>query len=222
MISLEHIRYGFDIVTKGQHPKLIEQVHQAKIIEISSRAQQAELFRHPMSADGVFTTRQDLEMYVFTADCLPVILFSSKDPGPVAAIHCGWRGARLGIVRTALTLLRKYSNDIHAVIGPAIRKCCYEIREDLIQSFEQKKRPIGPFLSRRNGRTYFDLPDFVVETDLFDLEPMQIRMTDHRCTCCSKPELPSYRRTKSTSPRIRAWVRKVVPSPACCRELSIS
>lgn len=222
MISLEHILYGFDIVTKDQHPKLIEQVHQAKIIEISSRAHQAELFRHPMSADGVFTTRREIEMYVFTADCLPVILFSKDPAGPVAAIHCGWHGARLGIVKRALTMLRKYSDDIHAVIGPAIRKCCYEVGEDLIRSFEQKKRPIGPFLNRRNGRTYFDLPHFVVETDLFDLEQTRIRMTDHRCTYCSIPELPSYRRTRSTSPRIRAWVRKVAPSPVLSRELTIS
>ena len=60
------------------------------------------LIDHP-TVDGLFTSKKGLILAVKTADCVPLILSSSKG-NEVAAIHVGWRGLEAGIVENALSL----------------------------------------------------------------------------------------------------------------------
>jgi polyphenol oxidase len=192
------VKFGFSVEKKGNHPNLIEQVHGTKIVELP----QANLSA-PLAADGAWTRQPGLEIYVFTADCLPVLLWERDR---ISAVHAGWRGTKSGIVRNAVRELSR-PRIAQAVLGPCIGPCCFEVKADFVGAFEAERGDIAHYLSQRESKTYFDLVNFVVTEDLDYLEPANIDLTHWRCTVCSSPQLPSFRRNGNTDTRIRSWIR---------------
>lgn len=85
-------------------------------------------------ADALVTDVPGLTLAVFSADCIPVLLY---DPirRVIAAVHAGWRGTASGIVERAVQQMMGHygcdSADIQAAVGPGISKCCFETREDV-------------------------------------------------------------------------------------------
>ena len=88
----------------------------------------------PPEADGLLTDIPGVVLTVFSADCLPILLY---DPvrRAVAAVHAGWRGTASGIVTRAVEKMCVcYGTDpadLLAAIGPGISKCCFETHEDV-------------------------------------------------------------------------------------------
>lgn len=88
----------------------------------------------PVDADGLVTDVPGLCLTIFSADCIPVLLY---DPvrRVVAAAHAGWRGTAQGIAaRAAERMIHDYHcrpGDILAAIGPGISPCCFETHEDV-------------------------------------------------------------------------------------------
>ena len=89
--------------------------------------------------DGYITDVPGVALLVRSADCLP-ILFSGKkaDGAPVvAATHAGWRGTVGGIAAVAIEKmisLGAVPESIRVAIGPAIKECCFTVREDFIEA----------------------------------------------------------------------------------------
>lgn len=85
-------------------------------------------------ADALVTDVPGAVLTIFTADCLPILLY---DPvrRVAAAAHAGWRGTAMGVVtRTVERMAECYGckqEDILAAIGPGISKCCFETHEDV-------------------------------------------------------------------------------------------
>ncbi len=84
--------------------------------------------------DGLITGERGLALTVFSADCLPVLLY---DPvrRVVAAVHAGWRGTAGDIAGKAVERMKEDygcdGGDILAAIGPGISACCFETHEDV-------------------------------------------------------------------------------------------
>lgn len=199
-MKLFNIEFGFAIEKKGATPSQVQQVHGTRVLPLEKASALAE-------ADGVVTTSRE-EIYVFTADCLPVLLFSEDASGPVSAVHAGWRGAKDGIVREALQFFPD-SAKTHVVFGPALASCCFEVQQDFIDSFHDADRPTAAYLTNKDGRRFFSLVDFVANEDLKLIPAQNIHREYFRCTKCSSPQLPSYRRNKGTDPRLKNWIRKI-------------
>ena len=89
-----------------------------------------------IEADGYVTNVVDLPLAIFTADCVPVLM---EDPlaGVVGAIHCGWRSTVADIMKSAVDAfisLGSSPENIRMAIGPAIRRCCFEVGEEVIEA----------------------------------------------------------------------------------------
>jgi len=199
-MSVSEPSFGFEVERKGQTVGLIHQVHGATIVEAGEGP--------AVDADGVFTEKSGKTIFIFTADCLPVLFVSDRK---VAAIHAGWRGAKLGIVRKTLELFAKDGLLPKVILGPCLRNCCFEVKTDFIEEVSAERGDLSPFLEDRAGKKYFDLVSFVRDRELSGLSPELIDITQARCTYCSKPTLPSYRRNRATDPRIKAWITGSVP-----------
>jgi len=200
---VSRIEMGFSVEAKGATPRLVEQVHGREIL-VLERAGGG--FASPPPADGIVTRLTGRDIHVFTADCIPLLFHG---PGAVGAIHCGWRGALAGIASHARMRLSRLTPGIRVVMGPCILGCCFEVRPDLITAFESAGRRIGPYLERRDDRIYFHLDRFVRVEELSDVPDEAFDRSAVRCTHCSFPRLPSYRRDGTTDPRLRAWIRRV-------------
>ncbi|MCX7881972.1 MAG: polyphenol oxidase family protein [Brevinematales bacterium] len=137
--------------------------------------------------DGLWTTLEDLLLGVFTADCLP-IFYWVRDA--IGIVHAGRKGISQEIHRVMLSnlVMAGYpSSEIHVLIGPHIRACCYEVGEDVLTE------AFTSYALKRNHRWYLDLEARVQK----DLREDGVKMIESIpvCTYCGESMLwYSYRR----------------------------
>jgi purine-nucleoside/S-methyl-5'-thioadenosine phosphorylase / adenosine deaminase len=82
--------------------------------------------------DGLWSDERGRAMLLITADCVPVAVTRSPEPGvrpALAVLHVGWRGLLAGIVGEGVRALGP--GRLNAVVGPAIGPCCYEVGEEV-------------------------------------------------------------------------------------------
>lgn len=113
----------------------LKQVHSAIVHHIHSASQQ------PRPGDGLVTDTSGLLLAIRTADCVPVLLVDVRRRA-VAAFHAGWRGTVARIVEKGVGEMRRQFGslplDLHAAIGPCIRRCCYAIGPEVLAEFESQ------------------------------------------------------------------------------------
>ncbi|MFH0702691.1 MAG: peptidoglycan editing factor PgeF [bacterium] len=158
--------------------------------------------------DGIITAAPHLAVILLFADCVPIILYASKER-VFGVIHAGWRGASKKIVSKAINIFYKdfniNPNTIKAAIGPAIGQCCYPV--SIETAFELKKsinkNHDNIFISSKNSDF-----SFKVNVDLKKLNALQlfeagvekIDILDD-CTSCKNSMFYSYRAEKGKTGR---------------------
>ncbi|MFQ5767419.1 MAG: peptidoglycan editing factor PgeF [Acidobacteriota bacterium] len=181
----------------------LQQVHGAAVHV--ARAAPSSPHHHPPCADGCVSGRAGLVLVVQTADCVPVLLVDLQ-AGVIGAAHMGWRGALAGILQatvSAMVRLGASPNRIQAALGPAIRSCCFSVREDVAASF----RRLDPGLvSREDNETRVDLPaaarHLLVRAGLCEEAVEQLAI----CTYCHPDRYPSFRREGRRAGRLLAAI----------------
>jgi YfiH family protein len=149
-------------------------------------------------ADVLMTDRPGLPLAIFTADCLPIVVYDP--PGRrLAMAHAGWRGTIVSATRVAVNALVKAGGQPQAflaAIGPSIGPCCYEVdtpvTDRLEAAFSDAWRAwvtgAGP------GKWMLDLwkanEDQLKEAGLCDAQIDNPRL----CTACRADLFFSYRR----------------------------
>ncbi len=154
------------------------------------------------SCDALVTDRRDVFLVVSVADCAPVYVY---DPEKKVAglIHCGWRGARDGIVVKTIEVMRnEFKSDVNnliAYIGPCASVCCYEVDSEFDKFFELR------FLRfKRNGKYHFDLKGKIYSQLVNSgVDFKNIEVSRH-CTICEVELFHSYRRDKDRAGRMWA------------------
>lgn len=151
-------------------------------------------------ADAVWTDAPGSAVGVKTADCVP-ILIAAPDLKAVAAVHSGWRGTDLEIVRRAVERLVREGAEAHRLsvaIGPCIQACCYEVSAELAERF--RTRFGAEALRPRGASVHLDLPR-AVSTSLqrAGLAAEQIDVLPH-CTGCDE-RFYSHRRDRGNTGR---------------------
>ncbi len=85
-------------------------------------------------ADILLTERAGLPVAIFTADCLPIVVYDQRERR-LAVAHAGWRGTVQGAARSAVDAIAKAGGrpgEFLAAIGPSIGPCCYEVDQPVI------------------------------------------------------------------------------------------
>lgn len=110
--------------------------------------------------DALITNVQGIALIVFTADCVPILLY---DPVSrcIGAVHAGWRGTANGILRKAVNMMaREYGarpGDIRAAIGPSIGRCCFEVDSEVYEKLKGAYPDIDSVTGRKEEKYYPDL-----------------------------------------------------------------
>ena len=145
--------------------------------------------------DGICTNEPGVALVCFAADCTPILL---HDPvrHAVAAVHAGWRGTALGIVKRCVEhMYREFGTipaDLEAAIGPCIGPCCFEtdcnVPEAMLDALGEEALP----LIRRSGEKYY--PDLKRINALW-LRRAGVRKIDLSCDCtkCQPDRFWSHR-----------------------------
>ncbi|XVN43202.1 MAG: peptidoglycan editing factor PgeF [Candidatus Rickettsia vulgarisii] len=138
---------------------ILQQEHTSDIIDTDL----IEDYNANIVADGFVTTKENLILAIQTADCVPILL-TSIDGKIIGAAHCGWKGAKAGIVINLIELMKtKGAKDLSAVIGPAISQYSYEVNSEFYNNFIKQQAGNSKFFipSTKTEHYMFDLPSYV-------------------------------------------------------------
>ena len=173
-----------------------------------------------MDIDGLITDKKDLILATRNADC---ILFLFYDPVKkvIANVHSGWKGTFKKIaLKTVVKMQTNYGcnpQDILCFISPSIRKCHFEVDEDVkdlcmeIFSFRtknlnefkgniEKENPTIADIVVTKGEVKDGLQKYNIDTVLinrilledFGLKPENI-IDSNLCSMCHKDKINSAR-----------------------------
>lgn len=177
----------------------MNQVHSDMIVTKNNKKQSFP------TADAMITNIKDIALAIKTADCVPIFLFDKKNR-VISAIHAGWRGTALKIVKKTIKKLQQEFksdvSDIEAFIGPAINAGCYEVGREVYEFFGfLGKRRADFFNKSKNNKYFMDIKG--INAYLLEEEgvlPENIEVSE-LCTHCEEKLFYSYRRDKEASGR---------------------
>lgn len=142
---------------------MTNQIHSTIIRTASGSDVKQDLYdREGYDCDGLITNEPGLALTIFSADCIPILLY---DPvrRVVAAVHAGWRGTAGDIAGKAVRQMQEDygsdSTDILTAIGPGISQCCFETHSDVPDTMSDLLGNLtAPFvISLENGKFRVDL-----------------------------------------------------------------
>ncbi|MBF0110685.1 MAG: peptidoglycan editing factor PgeF [Magnetococcales bacterium] len=183
------------------HLCLVRQVHGSKTI-IAAPGQPV------VEADALVTREPGVAIGILTADCAPVLFYDPK-ARVVGAAHAGWRGALSGILESCIDAMVSQgarTQNIRAIIGPAIRPPNYEVDHKFFLEFRRNHLQNGLvcdvekfFLFLANeDRFQFNLPQYIKER-LHERGVPQEGISDVKmCTFQNSESFFSYRRSSKS------------------------
>ncbi|MFW2488403.1 peptidoglycan editing factor PgeF [Clostridium chromiireducens] len=182
----------------------LKQIHSDKILNYIENGKSIK----DEEADAIITKEKGIIIGVFTADCVPIILVD-EEKKVAAAIHSGWRGTYESITfKTIEKMKNEFSinvKNLKAYIGPHIRKCCYEVSEELKLKFIEKKTEIKKedLFCGRNLNLEVCILDDLKKAGIQDENINSIDL----CTYCSEDvKLHSYRKSQGSYGRMFSFI----------------
>jgi YfiH family protein len=183
----------------------VHQVHGPDVVAIgASEIPDAEY------GDALISDRPGVPIGVFTADCTPLLL-ADRSGRAVAAVHAGWRGTVAGIAARAVEALeRRFGlapSDLVAAIGPAAKRCCYEVGEEVVEAFEQidptpARDDKESWIAQGPRRSHVDPPVMIRRQLRAAGVPSGQIHASGLCTLCRSDLFFSYRRDGQASGRL--------------------
>jgi hypothetical protein len=182
----------------------LDQIH-SDVIQLIDEVPQKKL-----SGDAMITGLPFLLLIIKTADCLPVLVVDEPRK-VIAAVHCGWKGTSRRIVQKIIQMMKNhYGSDpssLLAAMGPCIGPECYEVGDDVLQSFKDEGLSTEFFRNHphRKGKYLFDLRG----TNLAQMTSAGIKERNifsiGICTHCHD-SFPSYRRDGNKAGRMMSFI----------------
>lgn len=176
------------------------QNHTSNVLCVDKVLEKTEL----NNIDGIITDKKNIVLATTNADC---ILFLFYDPVKkvIANIHSGWRGTFQKIsektVRKMINYYRCNPEDIHCFICPSIRKCHFEVENDVKELCEE----IFSFTNKTEdfikiGQIKDGIQKYMIDTVLINkilLKENGIKENNiydcDICSVCNNDKIASYR-----------------------------
>lgn len=169
------------------------------------------------NVDGVITNKRNIILCTTSADCTS-LLFYDPIKKVIADVHSGWRGTIQKIGQKAVQkMIEKYEckpEDIICCICPHIRKCHFEVEDDVMHLFKSKFKYTGKISQIiKEGRKIDGVQKYNIDTTLINtLILKEIGIADENiidsniCTVCESDKFHSYRVDKENSGRNAAII----------------
>ncbi|MDP1575112.1 MAG: peptidoglycan editing factor PgeF [Coxiellaceae bacterium] len=156
-----------------------------------------------IEGDAIITQQKNIGIGVVTADCVPLFIVDTKNDA-IAAIHAGWKGLSLNIITETVDKMQlNFGTDLHDLkvfIGPSADVCCYEVKPDFLEYFDDTLVDTK-IVESRDGKIYFHPKKAaLIELQKTGFSLSQIDDSNHRCTICHN-DFCSVRREKNKAGR---------------------
>ena len=171
------------------------QAHTDNILEIAKK----DITETIEKVDGLITQEKDIILATTNADCI-LLLFFDPIKKVIANTHSGWRGT---LQEISVKTVKKMQNDlgcdpkdIIVCICPSIRKCHFEVDEDVYKLFFKQFNKLGNvdrFIEKKGKKWHID----TVLINKIILEQAGILEENIEdcgiCSVCNKNIVHSYR-----------------------------
>lgn len=174
------------------------QVHKDTIRKVSDKINKdkPDFFEKDYAeTDGLITNKKNLAICATNADCIVLMMYDEKKK-VIANVHSGWRGTVQKIAAKTVDKMQELYNcnpkDIICCISPSIRKCHFEVDDDVKNIFERNFKNISQFISKED-KWHIDTVRLNIEM-LKEKGLNQENIIDSKlCTVCNSNWIHSYR-----------------------------
>lgn len=185
-----------------------QQVHGGSVAVVGDEDAGCGCFSHADAVPGVdalVTRSKNLPLMCFSADCLLVAL-SDPQAGVLALLHAGWRGMAAGVIENTISAMKDLGAEtarLHAVGGPSIGPCCFEVGADVVGALGSEN-----VAQNLDTKYMYDLRK-AAQSKLEKSGVAQIHL-DPNCTCCRADLFFSHRRATRRGERNTGRMAMVV------------
>jgi YfiH family protein len=147
-------------------------------------------------ADGMVTREPGIILGIFTADCVPVLMTSSR-PQVACALHAGWRGVLSGIAGNGVRKMEELGalpSEIRVALGPSIGPCCFEVDAELAARFVREiPGSAGQARDGQPGKAFLNLRGIIRDQLVEAGVPAYAITNPGPCTRCASDQYFSRR-----------------------------
>lgn len=188
----------------------VRQVHGSGIVSLEPGAVP---FRPEPEADALLSSRTGEALAVRVADCVPILIADPR-AGLVGAVHAGWRGTVAGILAKALDAFTRAGSraaDRIVVLGPHIRRECFEVGPEVVEAFRSARPPeeVAAAVDRSGVRPHVDLEAANRQQAIAAGVPAAAVGGVGLCTVCRPDLLESYRRSRGSPGRMAGFIARI-------------
>lgn len=188
------IEYNNIVKTNQIHKDLI------KNVEFKINKDKPDFFEKKYEGtDGLVTDKKRLAICATNADCIVLMMYDWKRQ-VIANIHSGWKGTAQKVAAKGIDKMQELygcnPKDIICCISPSIRKCHFEVDEDVKKIFQNIFPNLTDEIEQKNEKWHID----TVKINMNMLKEKGLRnenIIDSKiCTYCNASQIHSYRATK--------------------------
>ena len=153
--------------------------------------------------DGLITNKKDIALATTNADCILLLFFDPVNK-VIANVHSGWRGSIQRIsVKTVQKMVNKFNckpENIICCICPSIRKCHFEVENDVKEIFEKEFKDLkieqnNDIMEKQKDKEKWNIDTVLINKILLKQEGLkQENIIDSGiCSVCNSDLIHSYR-----------------------------
>lgn len=172
---------------------VLKQIHSAQIYVVEGKP-----FAEGLEGDALITATPDQPIGIYTADCVPVILY---DPvtHTTGVVHAGRAGTEKGIVPAAINKMVECfgvnTSNLKVALGPSIGPCCYEVEEDCLKGIRERFPGWKSWVREHTeGKVLLDLWKANQDQAKAEGVPEESVFLSRECTACHTERWYSYRK----------------------------
>lgn len=158
------------------------------------------------NTDGIITNKQNLILSTTNADCI-ILLFFDPITKIIANVHSGWKGTLQRIsVKTVKKMKKEFGckpENIICCICPSIRKCHFEVDEDVKEKFEKEFKDINitkeiAIMEKQKNKEKWNIDTVLINKILLKKEGLKEEniVDSGICSMCNSEIIHSYRAEK--------------------------
>lgn len=158
------------------------------------------------NTDGLITNKKNLILSTTNADCI-LLMFFDPVKKVIANVHSGWRGTIQRIsVKTVEKMKKEFDSkpeDIICLICPSIRKCHFEVENDVKSLFEEEFKDLGKenldkIIEEKIPNKKWNIDTVLINQIILENEGLKKEnIIDSKiCSVCNSDIIHSYRAEK--------------------------
>lgn len=212
VVSENYKIVGKNFGINHEHFITVNQPHGDGILVIDSQPESIKNLSDEakkLKKDALITDKPFVPIGILTADCASIIFFDKKRK-VIAIAHAGWRGTILRIGQKVFAEMKRLYGTIEenclVSISPSIKKCCYEVGEEVLENLKINFPEWTDFVVKKGNKWNFSIDELNIFQMIEIGIPLRNISKSNLCTSCNRDLFFSYRAESGITGRSLSFI----------------